>query len=382
MRYFLIAGEASGDLHASNLMRELKNADPQGEFCFLGGDLMKAQGGTMIKHYRDMAFMGFVAVLKNLKTVLRNIDDCQKAIDAFGPDVVILIDYPSFNLRMAQYVKENYKTPVYYYISPKIWAWKEYRIKKIKRYIDKIFTIFPFETEFYKKHNYKVDYVGNPTVDSVAMRPHQLQSVEEFCKNNNLEPRPIIALLAGSRKQEISKCLPLMTEAASRFDGYQIVVAGAPGIEAGFYKQYLNNTSIPVIFDQTYELVQQAKLAVVNSGTATLETALIGTPQVVVYHVLFGRLAYWVKNIVIKTKYISLVNLVAERELVKELIAHLFTADNVANEINRIFTDNNYRNDMLKGYADIKAALGEPGTARRTAEKIQQLLAKTNHNCS
>ena len=381
MRYFLIAGEASGDMHGARLMAEIRKADHQAIFMYFGGDLMEEQGGVLFKHYREMAFMGVIPVLMNIRSIQKNFRKCETELLQFRPDVLILIDYPGFNLRMAKFAKQN-NIHTAYYISPKIWAWKTNRVKQVKKYIDQMFTIFPFETGFYNKFGYPVTYIGNPVYDIIREEKEIPLNFEQFCSDNYLTDKPIVALLAGSRKQEISKCLPLMTEAASRFDGYQIVVAGAPGIEADFYKQYLNNASIPVIFDQTYKLVQQAELAVVNSGTATLETALIGTPQVVVYHVLFGRLAYWVKNIVIKTKYISLVNLVAERELVKELIAHLFTADNVANEINRIFTDNNYRNDMLKGYADIKAALGEPGTARRTAEKIQQLLAKTNHNCS
>ena len=374
MRYFLIAGEASGDLHASNLMHEIKKQDTNAEFCFLGGDLMLAQGGKLVKHYRDMAFMGFVAVLKNLKTVLNNLDHCKKAIIDFQPDLVILIDYPSFNLRIAQFVKENYKTPVYYYISPKIWAWKEFRIKKIKLYIDKIFTILPFETEFYKKHGYIVDYVGNPTVDSIAMRPDKDEKFEKFCLKNELQNKPIIALLAGSRRQEISYCLPKMIEAARSFIDYQIVISGAPGVESEFYKQFLGGRSIPVIFNQTYQLVQQSKAAVVNSGTATLETALIGTPQVVVYYVFLGRLAYIAKGFVLKIKYISLVNLVAGRELVKELIAYLFTVENVKKEIDKLLNDVEYRSNMLIGYEEIKETLGEPGTAQRAAKKIVESL--------
>lgn len=370
MRYFLIAGEASGDLHASNLMRELMMTDPEADFCFLGGDLMKAVGGKMVKHYRDMAFMGFVAVLKNLKTVLQNIEDCKKAIDAYRPDVIILIDYPSFNLRIAKHVKETSNIPVYYYIPPKIWAWKEYRIKEIKKYIDKVFTIFPFETEFYKKHNYEVRYVGNPTVDSIAYRPLQEQTFSEFCTKNNLAEKPLIALLAGSRRQEISYCLPRMLEAASRFPEYQVVISGAPGIETDFYTPFLHGKAVPVVFGQTYELAKHASVAVVNSGTATLETALIGTPQVVVYYVMLGRLAYIAKNIFLKIKYISLVNLISEQETVKELIAHKFTVDNVSSEIELILNNNEYREKMLAGYALITERLGLPGTAQKAATEI------------
>ena len=374
MRYFIIAGEASGDLHASNLMRELRIADTQAEFCFLGGDLMQAQGGKMIKHYRDMAFMGIVAVLKNARTVLKNLSDCKQAITDFQPDVLILVDYPSFNLRMARFVKENLNTKVYYYISPKLWAWKEYRIKEIKRYVDKMFTIFPFETAFYAKHNYDVEYVGNPTVDSVCTRPHQDQSFADFCSENKLPAKPIIAILAGSRKQEIVGCLPRMVDAGLRFPDYQVIIAGAPGIEADLYNSVLKSRDVSVVFGKTYELLQQSKAAVVNSGTATLETALIGTPEVVVYHVPLGRIGYFVKEMVVRVKFVSLVNIVAEKLIVKELLAHLFTVKNIAAELDLILNNPTYRQTMLQNYSIIKKALGEPGTAERAAKKMVELL--------
>ena len=374
MRYFIIAGEASGDLHASNLMRELRIADTQAEFCFLGGDLMQAQGGKMIKHYRDMAFMGIVAVLKNARTVLKNLSDCKQAITDFRPDVLILVDYPSFNLRMARFVKENLNTKVYYYISPKLWAWKEYRIKEIKRYVDKMFTIFPFETAFYAKHNYDVEYVGNPTVDSVCTRPHQDQSFADFCAENKLPTKPIIAILAGSRKQEIVGCLPRMVDAGLRFPDYQVIIAGAPGIEADLYNSVLKGRDVSVVFGKTYELLQQSKAAVVNSGTATLETALIGTPEVVVYHVPLGRIGYFVKEMVVRVKFVSLVNIVAEKLIVKELLAHLFTVKNIAAELDLILNNTTYRQTMLQNYSIIKKALGEPGTAERAAKKMVELL--------
>jgi len=374
MRYFIIAGEASGDLHASNLMRELRIADTQAEFCFLGGDLMQAQGGKMIKHYRDMAFMGIVAVLKNARTVLKNLSDCKQAITDFRPDVLILVDYPSFNLRMARFVKENLNTKVYYYISPKLWAWKEYRIKEIKRYVDKMFTIFPFETAFYAKHNYDVEYVGNPTVDSVCTRPHQDKSFADFCAENKLPAKPIIAILAGSRKQEIVGCLPRMVDAGLRFPDYQVIIAGAPGIEADLYNSVLKSRDVSVVFGKTYELLQQSKAAVVNSGTATLETALVGTPEVVVYHVPLGRIGYFVKEMVVRVKFVSLVNIVAEKLIVKELLAHLFTVKNIAAELDLILNNTNYRQTMLQNYSIIKKALGEPGTAERAAKKMVELL--------
>lgn len=374
MKYFIIAGEASGDLHASNLMRELKLRDQKAEFCFLGGDLMLAQGGKIVKHYREMAFMGFFTVLKNAKTVLKNIEDCKQAIVDFKPNVVILIDYPSFNLRIAKFVKKNLDIPVFYYISPKIWAWKEYRIKDIKKYIDKMYTILPFETEFYKKHHFDVQYVGNPTVDSVFLRPNQTQTFEEFCKLNKLTNKPIIGLLAGSRKQEISSCLPTMVDAATSFPDFQVVAAGAPGIDHDFYAQILAGKNISIVFNQTYDLLAHAQAAVVNSGTATLETALIKTPQVVVYNVAFGRMAMLLKNIVIKVKYVSLVNLIAGKEAVKELIAHHFTKENVKRELSLLLYDDAYRSEMKENYQQIAMKLGEPGTAKKAAEEIVKAL--------
>ncbi len=375
MKYFLIAGEASGDLHASNLMYELGKLDSEAEFCYLGGDLMQAQGGKLVKHYHDMAFMGFWAVIKNAPIVLRNINDCKKAIVNFQPDVVILIDYPGFNLRIAEFVKENLKTPVYYYISPKIWAWKEYRIKDIKRYVDKMFTIFPFETAFYAKHNYSVEYVGNPTLETILARPNQKQSFEEFCEQNNLNKKPIIAILAGSRKQEISACLQRMIDSATLFKDYQVIIAGAPGIDPLFYYNIVSGKNIPVIFGKTYELVQHSSAAIVNSGTATLETALIGTPQVVVYHVIFGKLASALRRFVIKVPFISLVNLVAEKEVVKELVAQHFTVENVTNELEKLLHHQTYRNTILNDYNLIMRELGEVGAAKRTATSIIKELS-------
>lgn len=370
MKYFIIAGEASGDLHASNLMRELKKKDSKAEFCFLGGDLMQAQGGKMVKHYRKMAFMGFVAVLKNAKTVLKNMSDCKQALVDFNPDILILVDYPSFNLRIARFAKETLQTTVYYYISPKIWAWKEYRIKQIKFYVDRMFTIFPFETAFYAKHNYTVEYVGNPSIDSVCLRPNQNQTLKEFISINNLPDKPIIALLAGSRKQEISGCLPRMLDAATHFAQYQIIIAGAPGIDLDFYNSYLLNKNVQIVFGQTYELLQQASAAVVNSGTATLETAIIGTPEVVVYNMGFGRLVNFIKEYVIKLRFISLVNIIAQKEIVKELTGHLFTVENVVHELDKLLNDKPYRQSMLNDYATIKEELGEPGAAEHCAGKI------------
>lgn len=370
MKYFIIAGEASGDLHASNLMRELLKSDPCAEFCFLGGDLMQKQGGKMIKHYRQMAFMGFWAVLKNARTLLSIMTECKKAMLNFQPDLLILVDYPSFNLPMAKFAKEKLGIPVHYYIPPKIWAWKEHRIKSIKKYIDKVYTIFPFETAFYAKHNYQVEYVGNPSVDSVLLRPNQEQSFYEFCQLNKLEEKPMIALLCGSRKQEIVACLPKMIAAAKQFPEFQIVVAGAPGIRPDFYNTLIANHNVQIVFAQTYELLQQARVAIVNSGTATLETALIGTPEVVVYHIMLGRFTYMIKDLIMKVKYFSLVNLVADQEVVKELIFHHFTVENLSKELKALLYDEAYRNKIQLEYARIQAALGGPNAASRTAPKM------------
>ena len=374
MKYFIIAGEASGDLHASNLMHELRKEDLSADFCFLGGDLMQAQGGKMIKHYRQMAFMGFWGVLKNARKVLNNINECKKAIVNYKPDVVILVDYPGFNLPMARFTKEELNIPVYYYISPKIWAWKEHRIKAIKAYIDKLFTIFPFETEFYARHDYQVEYIGNPTVDSISLRPNQQQTFKEFCTKNDLPDKPIIALLAGSRKQEISACISRMIKATLRFPEYQAVIAGAPGIDKEFYHSILKDKNVHITFDQTYELLKQAKVAVVNSGTATLESALIGTPQVVVYNVYFGRLMMLLKDYFVKVKYISLVNLVAQKEVVKELMAQFFTVENVSKELDNLLHDKTYRQNMLNEYASMKKLLGGPGAASKAAKIMVESL--------
>ena len=374
LRYFLVAGEASGDLHASNLMRELKQMDPDAEFCFLGGDLMAAQGGRMVKHYRDMAFMGFVAVLKNFRKVLTNLAECKQAIGRFRPDVLILVDYPSFNLRIAKFAKETLNIPVYYYISPKIWAWKEFRIKAIKKYVDRMYTILPFETEFYRKHDYEVTYVGNPSVDSIANRPNQQQTFTDFCRQNKLSELPVIALLPGSRRQEIAGCLPMMLEAVKKHPNHQVVVSGAPGIEPDFYRTFIKHTEINVVFNQTYELLTHARAAVVNSGTATLETALIGTPQVVVYKVAFPVLAMPLKKLFIKVNFVSLVNLIAGKEVVKELIGDLFTVENIRKELNRLLHAEKYRNGMLNDYREIKEKLGPSGAARKAAEEMQKSL--------
>ena len=370
MKYFIIAGEASGDLHASCLMRELKKRDASADFAFLGGDLMAKEGGQQIIHYRDMAFMGIVNVLINLKKIRRNMEKCLHALNEFRPDAVILIDYPSFNLRVAKYVKQHLKTPVFYYISPKIWAWKTFRIKAIKRYIDGMFTILPFETEFYARYDFSTTYVGNPTKESIDEFLPTKTPLAQFAAQNGLSDKPIVALLAGSRKQEIRGCLPKMLSVSTDFPDYQFVVAGAPGVSEDFYRQVMGGSMPKVIFGDTYNLVANSYAAIVNSGTATLETALLKTPQVVVYHVFGGVLASVLKKLVIKTRYISLVNLIADKELVSELVAHQFTRHNMIVELTKILNDKAYRQTILESYAEIDRRLLPLKAAENAAEGI------------
>ncbi len=374
MKYYLIVGEASGDLHASNLMRALQHEDPQAEFRFFGGDLMKAVGGTCVKHYRELAYMGFIPVLLHLRTIFRNMDFCKKDVEAWQPDVLILVDYPGFNLKIAEYIKRHTQIPVYYYISPKIWAWKEYRIKNIKRDVDELFSILPFEVDFFKKHQYPIHYVGNPCVDAVDdFRRKGQETFSEFVTANGLEDKPIIALLAGSRRQEIKDNLTRMIEAARSFPQYQFVVAGAPGIEPDFYKRYIDS-STKIVFGQTYRLLQQAEAALVTSGTATLETALFRVPQVVCYYISVGKLVSFLRRHILKVKYISLVNLIADREVVTELVADGMTVSNIKKELAKIISGGNGRSRMLSEYDRLIGILGEPGASERAAAQITALL--------
>ena len=344
MKYFLIAGEASGDLHASNLMAALKEKDPEADFRFFGGDLMQAVGGTLVKHYKEMAFMGFIPVLLNLRTILNNMKTCQEDIRKYQPDVVILIDYPGFNLKIAKFVKTVLHLPVYYYISPKIWAWKQYRIKDFRRYVDRMFCILPFETEFFRKLDYSVDYVGNPSVDSVAQnKEKQANRPDTFMADERLPDKPILALLAGSRRQEIKDNLPTMLEVAAAYPDYQPVIAGAPGLEPEYYKQYIGNHPAKIVFGKTYDLLQHSRAALVTSGTATLETSLFRVPQVVCYYVVAGPLASFIFRNFFHTKYISLVNLIAGREVVQELFGARFSYQQIHDELGKILHDTAYR---------------------------------------
>lgn len=379
MKYYLIAGEASGDLHASHLMAALVKKDPKAEFRFFGGDLMASVGGTLVKHYKEMAYMGFIPVLLHLRTIFANMRYCKEDIVAWHPDVVILVDYPGFNLKIAKFVHARTEIPVYYYIAPKIWAWKEYRIKNINRDVDELFSILPFEVEFFEgKHKYPIHYVGNPTVDEVAeFKKTSPETFSHFVHENRLEDKPIIALLCGSRKQEIKDNLPDMLEAAGIFPDYQLVIAGAPGISSEYYQQHMKgNTKVKIVFEQTYRLLQQAEAALVTSGTATLETALFRVPQVVCYHTPIGKIISFLRRHILKVKYISLVNLIADREVVTELVADTMTVDNVRKELDKILFDKDSRQQMLDGYTYVAERLGPAGAPRNAARKMLNLLEK------
>lgn len=379
MKYYLIVGEASGDLHASRLMRSLKKYDELAEFRFFGGDLMVAEGGTRVKHYKELAYMGFVPVLLHLGTIFSNMKRCKEDIVAWKPDVVILVDYPGFNLNIAKFLKKNTLIPVYYYISPKIWAWKEWRIKSIKRDVSEMFSILPFEVPFYEqKHKYPVHYVGNPTAQEVAeFRAGYHQTYEEFCQENNLDSRkPIVALLAGSRLQEIKDNLPAMIEVAERFEDYQMVLAGAPSIEDEYYDKFLEGTPVRVVKNKTYQLLSHTTAALVTSGTATLETALFNVPQVVCYETPLPKLIRFAFNHVLKVDYISLVNLVANKEVVPEMFADKFTIDGIANELYKIMPGQPVRERMLAEYQEVLRELGSKVAPDEAAFVMVDLLRK------
>lgn len=372
MKYFLVAGEASGDLHASNLMRELLLLDPQAEFRFFGGEKMAAEGGTLLKHYREMAFMGIVAVVLNARTILRNMAFCKKEIAEWKPDVLILIDYAGFNLKIAAFVKKNIPDlPIHFYISPKIWAWNESRIKAFKKYIDHLYVILPFETEFFAKHNFPVAYVGNPSVDSVAAYMAQPFDEAAFRKQHGLDQRPILALLPGSRTGEIQGNLPLMLQVGNQYPAFQLVIAGAPGQTASFYDPFLNGDE-KLIFGETYSLLRIAYTAVVTSGTATLETAIIGTPQVVTYAAGWGSLPNWFFRHFLKVPFFSLVNLIAGKPVVDELLGILLNDVNLTAALEPLLSDSPQRQAVLDGYAEVLKKLGEPGAAAKTAELMHQ----------
>ena len=367
MNYYIIAGEASGDLHASNLIKELKARDNAASFRCWGGDLMQQQGATLVKHYRDLAFMGFVEVLLNLRTILKNLAFCKQDILANKPDVLILVDYPGFNLKIASWAKQN-GIKVFYYISPQIWAWKQNRVHQIKRNVDKMFVILPFEKDFYARFNVDVDFVGHPLLDAIANRTKT--PFEEFCSQNNLPNKPIIALLPGSRKQEIHTMLPIMLSVIPHFPDYQFVVAGAPSQDASFYQNYLSKNS-SLIENKTYQLLEHSTAALVTSGTATLETALFNVPQIVCYK--GNAISFQIAKAVIKVSYISLVNLIADKELVKELIQKELNTKNLNQELTKLLHPT-HKNQLLQQYNELQQKLGGVGASSRTAELMLQYL--------
>lgn len=369
MRYYLIAGEPSGDMHGANLMRSLKAYDQQAQFRYYGGDKMEAEGGTLVCHYRDTAVMGFVRVITHLPTILRNIKHCRADIAAYKPDVVILIDYPGFNLKIAKYVKKVLHLPVYYYIPPKIWAWKEGRIKQIKKYIDRVYAIFPFEVDFYAKHGVEAVYVGNPSVQTVQKGQKGLPTREVFLQQNNLPEKPLIALLPGSRKQEVVDSIRVFSQLKqSDFEGYQLVMAATSAVSPALYAHVPHH--IRIVYDQTYSLLAHAVVGAINSGTATLETALFKLPQVVCYGVKFSRIALLLKPLLIKIPYVSLVNIIAQKEVVKELLGHHFKATALTQELQRLLHDKAYRNRILADYDAIAQSLGTDVASDTAAKDI------------
>lgn len=367
MKYYIIAGEASGDLHGSNLIKGLREADPQAQCRAWGGDLMEAAGGQIVKHYRDLAFMGFAEVLLNLRTILGNIKFCKQDVLAYQPDALILIDYPGFNLRIAKWAKAQ-GLKVYYYISPQLWAWHSSRVHGIKASVDRLFVILPFEEEFYRQYDYEVDFVGHPLMGVVDEKPEE----ESFREDNGLSNRPIIALLPGSRKQEIERMLEVMLEVAPAFPEYQFVIAGAPSQPEGFYRRILDKApphagQARLVDNQTYALLRHAEAALVTSGTATLETALFGVPQVVCYR--GGRLSYLIARRLVNVEFIALANLIAGKEVVKELIQDECTADNLKTELQKLLQPE-HRQRIQEGYALIRERMGQPGASRKAARLI------------
>lgn len=375
MKYYLIAGEASGDLHGANLMRALAEIDPQAQFRFWGGDRMEAVGGKLIKHYRDLAFMGFWEVVTNLRTILRNIDLCKGDITAYQPDALIFIDYPGFNMRIAKWAKQQ-GIPTHYYISPQIWAWKENRIKAIRRDVDAMYVILPFEKDFYEgKHQYPVHFVGHPLLDAIAVRREV--SMEVFKRENGLDERPIIALLPGSRKQEIAKMLSVMLSVVGSYHPYQFVIAGAPSLGYDFYRQFIREENVHFVSGKTYDLLSHAHAALVTSGTATLETALFRVPEVVCYR--GNWISYQIAKRVISLKYISLVNLIMDAPVVTELIQGDLNTRNLKVELDKLL-DPAYRDKLQRDYQALRERLGNEGASRRTAQAIYNSLQDKRHN--
>lgn len=377
MKYYFIAGEASGDLHASNLIAEIVRQDKGAELRGFGGERMEKAGMQLTRHYREMAFMGFLPVLMNLKKIKQNFKTCEEDLLDFQPDVLVLVDYPGFNLRMAEFAKKH-GIRVFYYISPKIWIWKKHRIKKIKAFVDEMFTILPFETEFYKELDYEVNYVGNPVLDEVMSKPVKVD-FQSFVKENHLPDQPIIALLPGSRLQEIKSLLPRMLEAAAAFSNYQAVVTAAPNIDQSVYERLLADyPAARLLHNKSYEVMQQAEVAVLASGTVSLEAGILRCPQIVCYRMDGGALFYWLGKHFVKIVWVSLVNLILRRTAVKELLQHNCTVKNIRQELSRILNDAAYRQQIMESYDELRQQLGEPGASARAASAMIEKLGGKN----
>ncbi len=373
MKYYIIAGEASGDLHGSNLIKGLQRSDPKAHIRAWGGDLMQEQGAELVSHYKETAVMGYMSVIKSLGKIRKNLNYCKQDILDFQPDVVIFIDYPGFNLRIAKFAKQQgFKT--FYYIAPKIWAWKTFRIKSIKKYIDRLYSILPFEVDFYKQYNYDIEYVGNPLLDAIESQLNRSELFEDFVKRHQLEHKPIIALLPGSRRQEIAHLLPMLIRIKENFPEYQFLISGAPGIADDFYKKYTNLNATPVIKNDTYQMLKHADAAIVASGTAVLETALIGTPQVAVYKIGGGILSDILARIVIKVKWATLVNLIMQKEIVKELLQKDFTFAKLNKEFKAILPGGEKREMLLKNYNLLYQKMGNTGASARAADSMVKRL--------
>ncbi len=376
MRYYIIAGEASGDLHGSNLIKGLKSIDTEAEFRCWGGDLMKEAGAVLVKHYKESAIMGFTEVLTNLKKIFRNLKECKKDIESYAPDVLILIDYPGFNFRIAEFAKKR-DIKVFYYIAPKVWAWKESRVHKLKAYTDKLFIIFPFETEYFKKWGIDAIYRGNPLLDSIDNYKYISESRGDFFKRTGINPdKPVIALLAGSRRSEIGYLLPRMAEVVKRFPEYRFILAGAPSIEKSYYESFLRKSGVQVdiLSGETYSVLRHAQAAIISSGTASLEAALLKTPQVVCYG--GNEISYRIAKRLVKLKYISLANLIMDRGLFRELIQHDCTPGKISAELNLLLNDKDYRDKMLSDFGQVRNTLGGKGASRKVAEAMIEELKR------
>lgn len=375
MKYYIIAGEASGDLHGANLVKAIYKYDANADIRAWGGDNMQRNGAYLVNHYKMTAVMGYANVIRSLGKLHRLFKFCKSDIVEFNPDVVILIDYPGFNLRIAKFAKnKNFK--VFYYIAPKIWAWKSYRIKAIKKYVDKIYSIIPFEVNFYKKYDYEINYIGNPLLDAIDLQLNKSELFDDFVKRHNIENKPIIALLPGSRMQEIKSLLPRMLSIQDKFPQYQFVVSGAPSISEEFYSEVSNKKDIKLVINDTYQLLHHARAAIVASGTAVLETALIGTPQVACYKLGGGRLSYFLAKQLIKAPFVTLVNLIGEKEIVPELLQHNFNETNLTKELKNVLPGGNKYEQMIKDYSMLNSKMGAPGASVRAAELMVNELEK------